>query len=299
MCFAANDELIHIQKFQFLVNLKIKEKILGDISKWSNISKTLLLPLYFRAIESQKKGGNFSDEKAAEIIKKIDYDFDRMDGFKVLQSATIMREKSFDFLVSEFIKENPFSIVINIGAGLDTRFFRMDNGKINWYELDLPEIIGVRKELFDETDRYKFIAASAFDIRWVKKIKNKDQRPVLIIAEGILLYFSKPMVKKFVKELRIKFAGANLIFDAVTPEQAAASFFNPALSMMDVCFKWGMRTIDELALWDSNIETKDVIYYFKPSFEKLGWYGWFSMVPAIRFGFYIVSCVLGKESGEK
>lgn len=68
--------------------------------------------------------------------------------------------------------------------------------------------------------------------------------------------------------------------------------------MMDVWFKWGMGSVKELNLWDRDIETKDIIYYFKPSFERLGWYGWYSMIPAIRFGFYIISCVLGKEREE-
>jgi O-methyltransferase involved in polyketide biosynthesis len=271
---------------------------LVDISKWNNISKSLLLPLYFRAVESKKEDRIFFDEKAAEIIKNIDYDFDRMDGFNIIQTATIMRESSFDLLVSEFLKKNPRSIIINIGAGLDTRFFRMDNGKLKWYELDLPEIVKVRKELFDETERYKFIGASAFDMNWPEKIENKKGWPVLLIAEGFLVYFPKNSVKKLVKNLTESFSGAQFFFDAVTPLQAAASSFNPALSMMDVWFKWGMASINELNLWDNNIETKDIIYYFKPSFERLGWYGWYSHIPAIRFGFYIISCLLGKEREE-
>lgn len=280
------------------MNLKIKEKTLADISKWNNISKSLLLPLYFRAVESKKEDRIFCDEKAAEIIKNIDYDFERMDGFNIIQTATIMRESSFDFLVAKFLEENPGAVVINIGAGLDTRFFRMDNGQVKWYELDLPEIIEVRKELFDETDRYRFIDASAFDMSWPGRIENNDKSPVLILAEGFLVYFPKEEVKALFKKLKESFLGAELFFDAVTPLQAAASSFNPALSMMDVWFKWGMGSVKELNLWDRDIETKDIIYYFKPSFERLGWYGWYSMIPAIRFGFYIISCVLGKEREE-
>ncbi|MDY0362249.1 MAG: class I SAM-dependent methyltransferase [Desulforegulaceae bacterium] len=271
---------------------------MADISKWNNISKSLLLPLYFRAVESQKKDAIFVDEKAAEIIKNIDYDFERMDGFNIIQTATIMRESSFDSLVKRFIENNPDSIVINIGAGLDTRFFRMDNEKIIWYELDLPEIIETRKEIFDETERYKFIDASAFDMKWPEKINNNENRPVLLIAEGFLFYFPKSAVIELVKKLKKSFSGANFFFDAVTPAQAYSSFFNPALSMMDVWFKWGMDNIEELNFWDRDIETKEIIYYFKPSFERLGWYGWYSMIPAIRFGFYIISCILGKEREE-
>lgn len=265
-----------------------------DISGWTNISKSLLLPLYFRAVESKKKNPFVYDKKALEIIKKIDYDFEELSGFSIVHSATIMRESVFDCLVKDFIDKNPDGVIVNIGSGLDTRFFRMDNGEIIWYELDLPEVINTRKELFKETKRYRFISASAFDTGWTDLIE-RDKGRLLLIAEGFLLYFPRDIVRKFVRDLKDEFIGSSFYFDAVSPTQAVLSKFNPALKMMDVWFKWGMSYGEEIKFWDSDIETKDVIYYFEPSFDKLNWCSWYSMVPAVRFGFYIVSCILGRH----
>jgi O-methyltransferase involved in polyketide biosynthesis len=267
---------------------------LADISKWSNLSRSLLLPLYFRAAETKRDNPILIDDKAEEIIKSLDFDFSMIDGYNIIQTATVMRESVFDDLAKDFLAKNPESVVINIGSGLDTRFFRLDNKKVIWYELDLPEVINVRKDLFSETSRYKFISCSAFDEKWMKKIENKNL-PILLLAEGFLFYFSKDKAKKLILDMKQNFPGADFLFDAVTPLQAALSRLNPALELMDVWFKWGLGYTEELASWDSHIQTKDVVYYFNPSFERLGWYSWYCLLPAVRFGFYIVSCALGKK----
>lgn len=62
--------------------------------------------------------------------------------------------------VKAFLKEHSHASVINLGAGFETEFYRVDNGRIHWYDLDLFEIIEIRKQLIPETDRAKRIAKS-------------------------------------------------------------------------------------------------------------------------------------------
>jgi len=262
---------------------------MADISKWNSMSRSLLLPLYFRAVETDKSNPIISDKKAKEVIGLLDYDFSKISDFDILHTATMMREAAFDEVIKKFLYDNTSAVVINIGSGLDTRFFRLDNGEIDWYELDLPEVIETRKEIFQESERHHFIASSAFDLSWTDKIKKN--RPLLLIAEGVLCYFQKSDVQKFILKLKDKFKGACFCFDAVSNTQVWMSRFNPALAMMDLWFKWGLNFVNELDHWDNNIETKDVIYYFKPSIERLGWYTWYSVSPAVKFGFYIISCI--------
>jgi hypothetical protein len=52
----------------------------------------------------------------------------------------------------EFIEKHPEATIVNIGCGLDTTFSRIDNGKIQFYELDLPDVIALRKNLRFEHD---------------------------------------------------------------------------------------------------------------------------------------------------
>jgi len=100
-----------------------------------------------------------------------------------------VRTEILDNATKAFIHKNPDSVIVNIGCGLDTRYSGLYNGKIRWYDLDLPESIKLRKQFFKETDRYYMIAKSVFDYRWIQEIPKG--KPVLIIAEGVLCILTK------------------------------------------------------------------------------------------------------------
>jgi len=107
-------------------------------------AETMLQSFYARAQYSKSKNHKFYDSKAVEIVEKIDYDFSKAQKDTTMSSGVIARTLVFDELVKEFIDKNPDCTVVNIACGLDTRVYRMDNGKITWYNLDLPETIAVR-----------------------------------------------------------------------------------------------------------------------------------------------------------
>ena len=102
-------------------------------------AETMLQSFYARAMWSKNPKNKFRDAKAEEIVDKLDYDFSNAHKDAAMSSGVIARTFVFDELVSKFIKENPNCTVVNIACGLDTRFYRMDNGEITWYNLDLPE----------------------------------------------------------------------------------------------------------------------------------------------------------------
>ena len=108
---------------------------------------------YARAKYSLKKGHKFYDAKAVELVNKIDYDFSSAEGDSTMSNGVIARTLVFDELVEDFIDRNPDCTIVNIACGLDTRFYRMDNGKLRWYNLDLPETIAVRDQIYQESGR--------------------------------------------------------------------------------------------------------------------------------------------------
>lgn len=114
-----------------------------------------------------------------------------------------------------FLQQNPKGKVINIGAGLDTRFTRVDNGELKWFDLDMPEVIKLREKFFSESDRVKFISKSVLDSSWVDDIGISPEEPVLIIAEGILMYLKEEDVKRVFSILVGSFPGAEMYFDVV------------------------------------------------------------------------------------
>ena len=74
--------------------------------------------------------------------------------------------------------------MIDLGAGLDTAFYRVDNGLIYWYDLDLPSVIQLRSELLPvpEPDRVTYITKSLFDPAWFTEVKNTENGVFMIAA---------------------------------------------------------------------------------------------------------------------
>jgi len=181
---------------------------------FSGISRTSLAPLYVRAKISREHGSLFTDAKAVEIVERIDSDF-----FSLVKLGTtyfdfiiVARAMQFDNVVKAFIKEHPYASVVNLGAGFDTGFYRVDNGTIHWYDLDLPGVIEVRKQLLPETNRAKCIAKSFFDPSWCQDINNENG--VFMIAGGLLRYFNETQVRQFFSLLADRLSGSEIVFEA-------------------------------------------------------------------------------------
>lgn len=151
-------------------------------------AETMLQSFYARAKYSQKKNHKFYDAKAIELVEKIDYDFASAEKDSTMSNGVIARTIVFDELVRDFIKENPNGTVVNIACGLDTRFYRMDNGKITWYNLDLPETIEIRDQIYGEHGRVSTIGASVLDETWPGKVTQRGK--MLFIIEGLSMYFT-------------------------------------------------------------------------------------------------------------
>ena len=161
-----------------------------------NVQETLLLPLWGRSFETQKDKPRLIDNKAVEIIKRIDYDFSNIEKTQsISQHGWVARSLHTDRIALEFIEEHPEATIVNIGCGLDTTFSRIDNGKIMFYELDLPDVIELRKNFYEDSDRHKSIASSFLDTEWFGKINVRGE--LLFLAGGVLMYFEKEQIKKF------------------------------------------------------------------------------------------------------
>jgi O-methyltransferase involved in polyketide biosynthesis len=127
----------------------------------------------------------------------------------------MLRAKQFDDKIKVYITNHPRASVVNIGAGLDTTFYRVDNGIIHWYDLDLPAVIDVRKQLLPEPDRVMYIAKSLLDPSWCEDIKYTEDG-VFMVAGGVLPWFNKSEIEQFFSMLADNFPGSEIVFDAVS-----------------------------------------------------------------------------------
>lgn len=195
--------------------------------KLEGVMETLLITLDIRARDYRAANSVLKDKKSAEIVDRIDYDFSE---FKSGPNyiGVLSRAKIMDAEIRKFIAKHPKCHIVSIGSGLDTRFDRLDNGMIHWYDVDFPEVIEVRKKFFEENDRVKFIPKSALDPSWTDEIKT-DGEELLIVAEGMIMYLQPEDVKKFLHILTDRFDVFDLHLDCVAKANVKKASRNRAV----------------------------------------------------------------------
>mgnify|MGYP003835710397 CR=1 FL=1 len=204
----------------------------------STVSETLYIPLLVKAKETKRKDAILSDIKSVEIVREIDLDTSKFDGGNISNHGILVRTTIIDDIVNEYIQTQPEGTIVNLGVGLDTRFERVDNGKLRWYDIDLSEVIELRRKFFDESLRVKFISKSILDPSWVDEINIEKNEPVLIIAEGLLMYFSKEQIRAVLDIIVSNFPNSQMCFDVVHK-----FFIGKGVTSN---FKWGIESAKDI-----------------------------------------------------
>ncbi|QYO68733.1 class I SAM-dependent methyltransferase [Leptolyngbya sp. 7M] len=132
-----------------------------------------MITLYARAIETRRPDPILSDAKAVEIAERLDYDFAKYEKGWGSQLGCVLRVRTYDQIVQNFLETYPSAVIVNLGAGMCTRLSRIDNGEVHWYEVDFPEVIALRRKFFQENSRYQFIAQSILDFTWMDAIQRQ------------------------------------------------------------------------------------------------------------------------------
>lgn len=238
--------------------------------KLTGIPETLVMPLWARAAETSMPDGLFHDPFSVEMIKSLDYDFSKFDGNWRLQLKVAIRTMLLDRAVKDFLSRHPTSLIVNIGAGLDTRFARLDNQRVNWIDLDVPETIALRRRFFEESDRNRMIEYSVFDDRWFEAIDYAGG-PLLLIAEGVLPYFSEVQVRQLLERLACTFPGAEMLLQTTTKLIVARNHRDTNDKFQGAKLYWGVESGKELATWKGIELLHD---WVKGNFCRSRWRGW-------------------------
>jgi O-methyltransferase involved in polyketide biosynthesis len=207
--------------------------------------ETLLITLYAKA---QPDNPLFYDPLSEDILKRVDYDFSRL---KVPYKTVVLvcqRAKKIDAVVRDFLEEQPEAVVVQLGCGLDSRFWRLDNGLVRWYDLDMAPVVKLRQQFFTGDERYQLIASSVTDLAWVEEVKAEG-RPVMVVAEGLLMYIDEADVKRLVLRLRERFPGCQLIVDVFSKLAARSAANHPSLKSTGAKLGWGIDDPQDMEAW--------------------------------------------------
>jgi len=264
-----------------------------SIQDLNGVAETLIIPLYFRAVESQRPDALVKDEKAVELVKQLDYDFSKLKRLSSEQLTVLVRQKVFDQCVRAFLVEHPNGVVVDIGCGLNTRFYRVDNGLVEWYDLDLPQVIALRKRFLDETSRCHFIGCSVLDTSWMDIVGERTERGFLFLAEGVLPYFEETEVRRLMLMLTERFPGAELVFDAMSPFFIKVHNLQLSFSKVEARLRWGLKHSKGLEGWVPGIRLLSTWGYFDQPEPRLGWLRLLRLFPPM--GAWILRYRLGEK----
>jgi len=215
----------------------------GSQVSTEGIPESMLHALYARAKESEREGCYVYDRKAMEVVKGLDYDFFRVEKEISMGKGVLARTILLDKMVAEYVSAHPDAVVINLACGVDTRFYRVDNGSIRWYDLDLPEVIEARKRLLGAQERGGMIAKSAMDDTWAEEVEAKG--PVLVIVENFTMYLEEQAVGKLFQILRAHFPQAE-VYVEVASEAAVKNITEKTEEGSRPKYTWGVKSRRQL-----------------------------------------------------
>lgn len=181
-----------------------------DARHLTAISETALLTLHQRATEAARSDGIIVDPLAITLRAGLGYDYEH---FGRTHQATALRALAFDSATRRYLQVQPRATVVALAEGLQTSFWRVDNGEMRWMSVDLEPIIELRQELLPSSDRLRHLAQSALDHSWMDQVDATNG--VLITAEGLFQYLERDAVLGLIAACAARFPGGQLIFDSV------------------------------------------------------------------------------------
>jgi len=177
------------------------------------VPETLLWTLYHRAEEARRPDAVLSDPLAVSVVDRIDYPFSARfgeGGWRARWQA--LRALRFDIEVRRFMAARPGCTVVALGEGLETQFWRVDDGRVRWVTVELPEVVSAVGSLLPVAERRRVIAASALDDGWLDEIAGPD---VMVTAQGLLMYLARDDADGLIARVASRLPGGAMVFDTV------------------------------------------------------------------------------------
>jgi O-methyltransferase involved in polyketide biosynthesis len=135
------------------------------------MQQTLYLTLCGRALDNQLPHPILGDPMAEQLVGRLGYDCGR---FRLSASPILniaLRAKKLDQVAQQFIARHPDAVGLDLGAGLDTRVFRIaPPPTVDWYDVDFPEVIAARRQLLPDRPNAHVIGADLTDPAWLDAV---------------------------------------------------------------------------------------------------------------------------------
>ncbi|SFB49767.1 O-Methyltransferase involved in polyketide biosynthesis [Amycolatopsis marina] len=186
-----------------------------SIDHLTPVQKTLLVTLKGRVLDSRSNNPILRDPLVTDIARRLDYDIDTVKLSLGVPEAIAIRTSILDRAVDAFVRTHPDAVVVELGSGLETRMFRLaPPATVDWYDVDLPEVIELRDELMPHRENAHSVGTSLLDPGWTDTIPS--DRPTIVVGDGILGFLGEEQNKQVLTRITDHFTGGELVFNAYT-----------------------------------------------------------------------------------
>jgi methyltransferase (TIGR00027 family) len=239
----------------------------------SQVSRTAILTLIARVVASEKDNTIYNDPMAVLCLERLMSVASEEEKRWIIREKRVYggmqvhhaiggarRAKVFDDSANRFVADNPQCPVINLACGFDTRFWRLANENCRYIEIDLPEVVALKREILKDHLSYELIGCSVLDTEWIDQVTANGNSRFLFLAEGLLPYLPEPDAIQLFQRLAQRFACSQLVFDII-PEKYLKGIWKMVLSLetkltwggLDVPWVFGIKHPRDIESYESGL----------------------------------------------
>ena len=184
--------------------------------------ESLFLTLGGRALDSRLPQPFLGDTMADEIITTLGYDLAKFPPLttRLLDAKSrvfdiAVRAKRLDEGIRRFVTGHPDAVVLDLGAGLDSRMFRVNPPPtVGWYDVDFPEVIALRGQVLPQPTNSHSIGADLTEPDWLDDVPTSQ--PAVIVADGLVPFLTEADLVSLLNRLTAHFPGGELALNLYT-----------------------------------------------------------------------------------
>ena len=268
-----------------LASNDVTEKLHVDLS---GAPQTMLATFYAKALDADLEKPILGDRWARDIVDRIDYDWTKTSITARTSPAVTTRSAHFDEWARQFLAVNPEAVVLHLGCGLDSRYYRLDPGPgVEWYDVDYPDVAELRTQLFPAREHCHVVAASVTDPAWLADVPA--DRPTLMIGEGLTMYLTEQDGVALLRRIVEHAPSGELQFDAFNRLGIKSQWTNTVVRRSGATLHWGIDGPDaivkavpgvRLLAWVSALESADfalVPWYYRATLNLM------RLAPVLRY----------------
>ncbi len=174
-------------------------------------------------------------------------------------AAGVRRDRLFDSAANRFIADHPGCTVVNLACGLDTRYWRIEHEKCTYIELDLPEVIQLKKEILKDCLEYEMIGRSVLDTSWIDQVTTHGNSGFILLAEGLFMFLPPQEAARLFREIGEGFRRSQLVLD-LPPEKYTKGLWKEMIRLearitwgLDVSWVFGIKNPHEIEAYGSGL----------------------------------------------